>query len=320
MAKTTDGMLVEWGTRLFYSMPDKGKLVKKASTFKPGRITASEIRNRVRQAVSPRAKQVVVKISGGGRGMAPIAAHMRYIARQGKEEVGGRGKSLELEDQDGEKISGTQEIKALQHDWRVSGSFVEETSQRREAFNIVLSMPSGTPPEHVLDSARDFARDHFSGHKYVFVMHNDTDSPHVHLAVKAERWDGKRLNPRKADLQEWRESFAKRLQDRGIDAMATRAASRNQSRASQAIWRLRAGENVRAPRPGSRSGGSTAQSRAQAQESWRQLGQALEASPEPGDQALASEVKRYVSETFDGQQQRPAPQPGTREQRPSPKR
>ena len=320
MATANERMLVEWGSRLFYSMPKKGKRVHKAATFNPGRISANEIRNRVRQAVSPRAKQVMVKITGGGRGMAPIAAHMRYIARQGKPEVGGRGKSLELEDQDGEKISGTEEIKALQSDWRVAGSFIEESSQRREAFNIVLSMPSTTPPEHVLDSAREFARDQFSGHKYVFVLHDDTDSPHVHLAVKAERWDGKRLNPRKADLQAWRESFAQKLQDRGIDAIATRAASRNQTRAPQAIWRLKAGEKVREPRPEDRSGESNAQSRAQALESWRHLGQALETSAEPGDLALALEVKRYVGENFEGQTPRPSPQQGKREPRAMPKR
>ena len=33
----------------------------------------------------------MVKITGGGRGMKAIAAHFRYIGRQGKEEVGGKG-------------------------------------------------------------------------------------------------------------------------------------------------------------------------------------------------------------------------------------
>jgi hypothetical protein len=320
MAATSDKLLVEWGSRLFYSMPSKGSRVHKAPNFAPGRISANEIRNRVRQAISPRAKQVMVKITGGGRGMAPIAAHMRYIARQGKPEVGGRGKSLELEDQDGEKISGTEEIKGLQSDWRVAGSFIEESSQRREAFNIVLSMPAGTPPEHVLDSAREFACDHFTGHKYVFVMHNDTDSPHVHLAVKAERWDGKRLNPRKADLQEWRESFAQKLQDRGIDAIATRAASRNQTQASQAIWRLKAGDKVRAPRPNKRGGESSVQSSEMAHESWRHLGQALESSPLAGDRELAQEVKRYVGQTFGTPSQRQVPQQNPGDQRPAPRR
>jgi hypothetical protein len=320
MATANEKSLVEWGSRLFYSMPKKGKHVQKTPSFGSGGISANEIRNRVRQAVSPRAKQVMVKITGGGRGMAPIAAHMRYIARQGQPEVGGRGKSLELEDQDGEKISGTEAIKELQGAWRVAGSFIEESSNRREAFNIVLSMPSGTPPEHVLSSAREFAKEHFKGHKYVFVMHADTDSPHVHLAVKAERWDGKRLNPRIADLQRWRESFAKSLQDRGIDAVATRAATRNQTRSPQAIWRVKAGDKVRAPRPAERAGKAGAQSRSDALESWQNLGKALATSPDATDRALATEVMSFIGQTFPQAKPGQAPLPDSPYRGPAPQR
>ena len=47
--------------------------------------------------------------------------------------------------------------------------------------------------------------------------------PHVHLVVKAEHeYDGKRLNPRKADLQRWREKFAQNLTELGVAAAATR--------------------------------------------------------------------------------------------------
>jgi hypothetical protein len=39
--------------------------------------------------------------------------------------------------------------------------------------------------------------------------------------VRAEGSDGKRLNPRKEDLHRWRETFAQRLRDWGIEAEAT---------------------------------------------------------------------------------------------------
>lgn len=48
-----------------------------------------------RTPVSPDATQVMVKITGGAHGMKAIAAHFRYIGRQGKEKVGGKGKTLE---------------------------------------------------------------------------------------------------------------------------------------------------------------------------------------------------------------------------------
>ena len=193
-----DGMLREWGTRLFFGMPKKGKPQRGGSLLLGAATVAlsgTEIRQRVRQAVRPGASQVVVKITGGGRGLKPIAAHMRYISRQGKPEVGGRGQSLEVEDQDGERVSGADAIKDLQYVWKVAGSAIPEESHRREAFNIVLSMPDGTPSRHVLDAARDFARDTFEGHKYIFVLHEDTDSPHVHLAVLGGPPPGARCGP-----------------------------------------------------------------------------------------------------------------------------
>jgi len=51
--------------------------------------------------------------------------------------------------------------------------------------------------------------------------------PHVHLVVKAEHeYDGSRLNPRKADLQRWRERFAEYLAELGVAATATRREDR----------------------------------------------------------------------------------------------
>jgi hypothetical protein len=45
--------------------------------------------------------------------------------------------------------------------------------------------------------------------------------PHVHLTVKATGFDGMRLNPRKPDLQRWREGFAEALRQHGIEATTT---------------------------------------------------------------------------------------------------
>jgi hypothetical protein len=53
-------------------------------------------------------------------------------------------------------------------------------------------------------------------------LHDHQANPHVHLSVRAESKHGKRLNPRKADLHRWRETFAEKLRGWGIDAEATR--------------------------------------------------------------------------------------------------
>jgi Relaxase/Mobilisation nuclease domain len=296
----TDGMLREWGTRLFYPPPKKAKRAEDGKAFMWITLSAATVREKVRQAVAPGAKQVMVKITGGGRGMLPLAAHMRYISRQGKPEVGGRGQTLELEDERGDKLSGAQAMKDLAQDWRMAGSYIPDTSSRREAFNIILSMPGGTPADAVRDAARDFAQETFAGHKYVFVLHEDTDAPHVHLAVRAERSDGVRLNPRKADLQRWRERFAARLRDRGIDAVATRAPTRGVTRASRDLWRTHAGPKgrERKPRPQHRTGVTAERSQRAALGAWEQIAGALARSSDERDRDLAHEVAGYVGKSF----------------------
>ena len=234
----TDGMLSVWGARLFYPIP-KGKegggggklpLLTTVAAL-TAVMSANEVRSRVRSTVSLGATQVMVKITGGGRGMKAIAAHFRYISRQGKEEVGGKGKTLEIEDERGEKIQGRDGLVQLADEWRVAGAYIDDDSPRREAFNIVFSMPVGTPPEAVRAATVEAARELFEGHKYVLVMHEDQGAPHVHLSVRADRYYGVRLSPRKADLDRWRAVFARNLQDRGVNAVASRqpvrAANRN---------------------------------------------------------------------------------------------
>jgi len=50
---------------------------------------------------------------------------------------------------------------------------------------------------------------------------NAARHPHVHLTVKTAGFDGTRLNPRKPDLQRWREGFAEALREHGIEATTT---------------------------------------------------------------------------------------------------
>ena len=270
----TDGMLSEWGARLFYPIP-KGKggggggklpLLTTVAAL-TAVMSPNEVRSRVRSTVSPGATQVMVKITGGGRGMKAIAAHFRYIGRQGKEEVGGKGKTLEIEDERGEKIQGRDGLVQLADEWRVAGAYIDDDSPRREAFNIVFSMPVGTPPEAVRAATAEAARELFEGHKYVFVMHEDQGAPHVHLSVRADRYDGVRLSPRKADLDRWRAVFARNLQDRGVNAVASR----------QPV-------------------------RADAIKAWEQIARALANSQDPADLRLAVEAVRYLAEIAPGGQ------------------
>ncbi|WP_374570636.1 relaxase/mobilization nuclease domain-containing protein [Phenylobacterium sp. J426] len=95
----------------------------------------------------------------------------------------------------------------------------------------MLSMPAQTDPEAFRDAARGFAADAFSGRfEYVFVLHRDTDHPHVHLTVRPFGSNGERLNPSKADVAVWRELLAEQLRERGIEAEATPRRARGVTR------------------------------------------------------------------------------------------
>lgn len=309
IGEDTDGMLAEWGARLFYPIPkgqaepSSGSLPALAATAaRVARANPQDIRAKIRATVAPGATQVMVKITGGGRGMKAITAHFRYISRQGKPEVGGRGQTLQVEDERGEKIEGAQAIAELADEWRVAGAYIDDTSKRREAYNIIFSMPAGTPAQAVRDSTAAAARELFEGHKYVFVLHEEQGAPHVHLAVKADRSNGVRLNPRKADLDRWRATFARELQDRGINAVATRQPVRAANRNYSQLWEKKAavrGELKRA-RPSQRSSARAQMFRLEAIKAWEHIAKALAASKEPSDVRLAMEAVQYLAANAPG--------------------
>ena len=204
-AHNIDGVFIQWGDRLFYP---SNRIVKSKPVPKLNAIAASQraaaIRERIIATVVRRAPQVMVKVTGGGRCMKAIAAHFRYISKNGR---------LDIEDERGEVLRGKASLQDIADDWRFGGSFIQdiaEPGQRREAYNIMLSMPRGTDPLTVHRAAREFAQVELADHKYVMVLHDHQANPHVHLSVRAESKHGKRLNPRKADLHRWRETFAEK--------------------------------------------------------------------------------------------------------------
>jgi hypothetical protein len=160
-------------------------------------------------------------------------------------------------------------------------------------------MPHGTDPLTVQRAAREFAQEEFAERRYVMVLHDHQANPHAHLSVRAESKQGKRLNPRKADLQRWRETFAEKLRGWGIDAEATRQATRGEHRNYDAPWRARAEREgrLRTPARPIKTGKAAEKSRMSAIEAWGRITEALDASERPEDRRLAAEIIRYLGET-----------------------
>lgn len=186
--------------------------------------------------LSERSPEVMVKISGSAKNTGQLKAHLDYIGRNDDDQ------QVEIEDERGEIYKGKEEVAELVDMWKSSGYKIPETGNeikayshkkqgevnKRETFNIVLSMPPGIDRLAVKEAARNFAKAQFKGHQYAFAAHDDEKHPHVHLAVKAVSLKGIRLNPRKGDLQEWRELFADKLREQGVAANATRRFTRGQ--------------------------------------------------------------------------------------------
>jgi type IV secretory pathway VirD2 relaxase len=165
----------------------------------------------------------MVKITGRTKGVAHLKSHLAYITRNGE---------LDAETEQGVTLAGRSGLKDLQQRWEDDAGL--DNKRRRDgslSINIILSMPAGTDAAAVKESARAFAIETFGyNHDYVFVQHLDDKHPHVHLTVRSLGHDGKRLNPRKADLQAWRERFAGELRLRGIAAEATPRRTRGRVR------------------------------------------------------------------------------------------
>jgi hypothetical protein len=244
------------------------------------------IRSRI-EATVRRAPQVMVKVTGGGRGMRAIAAHLRYITRNGR---------LEIEDDRGVVERGKDAVKDIERQWRFGGAYIGDDGHRREAFNIMLSMPRGTDPQIVLRAAREFARIEFADHRFVMVLHDHQAHPHVHVSVKAESKHGLRLNPRKADLHRWRERFAERLQERGIDAEASRQATRGEHRRRDALWRVKAREEgrLKAGNAQVKTGSPSGRVREESFEAWKRIAVALANSDRGEDKLLAKQIVDFV--------------------------
>ena len=280
-----DGVLVQWGERLFYP---RNRIVKAWTPRLQGQSRAMAIRSRI-EATVRRAPQVMVKVTGGGRGMAAIRAHFRYISKNGR---------LGIEDDRGVVERAKEAVKDIERQWQFGGAYIGEEGRRREAFNVMLSMPRGTDPLVVQKAAREFAKIEFEDHRYVMVLHDHQANPHVHLSVKAESKHGVRLNPRKADLHRWRETFAERLREWGVDAEATRQASRGEHRNRDELWQIKAREQGRLgkDRPPKKSGESHRRSRQEALDAWRQIFVALADSKNKDDQTLAKRIADFVKD------------------------
>jgi len=257
-----------------------------------------------------RTPEVMVKVlTRGGQDLGAVRRHLEYLDRKGE---------LEIETDDGERLSGRGVERELLEDWDLD---IEQDRRRttldprpdrrppKLVHKVLFSMPPGTPPKKVLEAVKNFAREEFGlKHRYMMVLHTDEPHPHVHMLIKAVSEQGERLNIRKATLRGWRREFARHLRILGVRANATERAVRGERRSSKldGIYRaeqrgeslrirLRTDEVARELVTGRLRGGSgketLVQTRKEVERGWWEVSKALAAR---GQRELAAEVMRFV--------------------------
>ena len=265
----------------------------------PGKGTKADVRARL-QAIARRGRQVMVKITPGkNHTMRAVRKHLQYIGEDGQGVV---------YDQDGREHRGREEVDDLAWKWQHIGPKMPEEADTRLAFNIVFSMPEGSDERAVFAAVKATAAIEFAGHQWAMGQHFDEPHVHCHVSVKAEGMDGVRLNPRKADLQRWRERFAHELRERGVEAEATRRASRLHQQRINKPWAVtRLEERGQAVNPAPTQPDATRvqkwkDTQQRTASSYDRIIEALHRSSDAIDRALAKEL----AQSLVGQQARKA--------------
>lgn len=135
-----------------------------------------------------------------------------YIARNGK---------LEVEDEEGVALASRESVVRTVEGWLCSET--QEFEGDRTGHRLKLSVKGKPKSEAFKGAVRAWASEHLKGHPYVMGFHFDTDNSHAHILIRARNLEtGNQFSVQgKQDAERYRESFAAKLIERGIEANAT---------------------------------------------------------------------------------------------------
>ncbi|MBD9524253.1 conjugal transfer protein TraA [Ensifer sp. ENS02] len=157
---------------------------------------------------------------GYGNGVEFGASRLRDLVEHHQDVRDDRGRPVS-----DEKAAGDLVLK----EWR--GELHSRKS--RDVMHVIMSARAGTDVAAFERAARDFLAHQFSGHRYVFAMHDPASDPkeageggkrpHVHAhAIVAMRSDaGDRIETTPAVFREWRSAMAEKAREHGIQMEMT---------------------------------------------------------------------------------------------------
>jgi len=183
--------------------PEKGKNKDKSSI-----LIQSAIHN------AKGYKQAVLVVSSFGKSNAQSSAYVDYMTQEN---------NTPLFDKDGAKIDHEQGLDNIK-------SWVEDTKKRkgtnRYTLHLILQSEPSANEEKAKNGMEDFLKKEFRKNDYMYVLHTDKESPHVHATIKMQGEDKKKIQATKSDLRRWRDSYAKSMREHGFFYTATSRASR----------------------------------------------------------------------------------------------
>lgn len=190
-----------------------------AGMLKPGTNSVSQKAvTKALMRTASRSPEVMVKITGKQGSAGHAAANFLYIGRTEQDDP----KEIELEtDEDGRTITTIAEAREEAKRWGEHEMTGQDRRKGAVSRAMVLSAPEGSDPQKVFDAARGFARQELAATRYVMALHTDQKHPHVHITYAIRDKEGNRSYPNRDDLQRYRQTFARELRARGIEANAT---------------------------------------------------------------------------------------------------
>jgi hypothetical protein len=310
MVKTTDERLAEFGEDITWFEHDKPTNSRSKVARGPTNQRATAVREQV-NALVRKSPQVMVKITGSSSDMKGLASSLDYVARGGKYKKKGE-KELEVENENGDVFVGVDGRELLRREWSLGGppipdntivaGVIDGKKPPREVLKIIYSMPADVGREAVSAAAKAAVAETFKNHQWVIAHHADTDNQHTHLLVKMVDMDGKRMNPRKGDLENWRKVFARELNARGVEAVATRRRVRMQRAkgVSQAVREMRARgltpDRDKTAKPQSKAVARALENEQKMLKAYTGIAQALSDSKDSKDRALAQQLQDRLSQ------------------------
>jgi hypothetical protein len=207
--------MVDMPSRPFEELKDQSRLRGKSQK----RLADPDYVNNLR---SGKREGAIVKVVSHLRG-GSVKRALTYIERGDKEQP------LPGENENGEQTLPGELVNAYD-EWKSQFEAVDDSKKNkvRHATHMLLSIPQENTNKNarILESvARDLLREQFGdkGYKYAFVVHRDTENPHVHVIVNNyhREPDGAKLRLNQPELFVMRTRFAELLNERGLEQKAT---------------------------------------------------------------------------------------------------